>query len=215
MFYTIQNNQIIYNYQKSLDFITKKGKAIYGDYFRLHREDMPIIRKLFVYMIKDEKLITAEGLDSRKGIMLCGPIGSGKTSLMYLLRMVLPEQRSYMIKSCRDISFEFHKNGYEVIQRYSRKSFKINAGSKTPQTICFDDLGAEQKLKHFGNQCNVLSEILLSRYDLFISDKLITHITTNLNATEIEEQYGARVRSRLREMMNVISFPDEAPDKRR
>jgi hypothetical protein len=43
----------------------------------------------------------------------------------------------------------------------------------------------------------------------------MTHITTNLNATEIEKQYGVRVRSRLREMMNVVSFPDEAPDKRR
>ncbi len=214
MFYTIQDNQIIYNYQKSLEFITNKGKEIYGDHFCLLREDMPIIRKLFVYMIQDKKLITEEGLNSRKGIMLCGPIGTGKTSLMHLLRMILPEQGSYMIKSCRDISFEFYKDGYEVIHRYSRKSFKIKPGSKIPQTICFDDLGAEQNLKHFGNECNVLSEILLSRYDLFISDNLITHITTNLNANELEKQYGVRVRSRLREMMNVISFRDDAPDKR-
>ncbi|WP_430937252.1 hypothetical protein [Saccharicrinis sp. 156] len=134
---------------------------------------------------------------------------------MHLLRMVVPEPQGYQIKSCRDVSFEFHKDGFEVIHRYSRKSVKFTHGQKKTQTICFDDLGAEQNLKHFGNKCNVLSEILLSRYDLFITENLITHVTTNLNASEIEEQYGARVRSRLREMMNMVSFPDEAQDKRR
>ncbi|MCW3788211.1 ATPase [Plebeiibacterium sediminum] len=215
MFYTISNNQIIYNYQKSLDFISQKGKEIYGTGFKLLSEDMPLIRKLFVYMIQDTNLTRQEGLDPRKGIMLCGPIGAGKTSLIHLMRLILPEPRSYMIKSCRDISFEFHKDGYDVIHRYSKKSFEIKPGAKIPKTICFDDLGAEENLKHFGNECNALSEILLSRYDLFISDGLLTHMTTNLNASEIEKQYGARVRSRLREMMNVLSFPDDAADKRK
>lgn len=76
-------------------------------------------------------------------------------------------------------------------------------------------MGAEQSLKHFRDQCNVVAEIILSRYDLFISDGLKTIITTNLNASEIEKQYGPRIRSRLREMVNVISFPNEANNKRK
>jgi DNA replication protein DnaC len=59
-----------------------------------------------------------------------------------------------------------------------------------------------------------MAEILLSRYDLFISKKLLTHITTNLSATEIETHYGNRVRSRLREMVNLIAFEKTAQDKR-
>jgi hypothetical protein len=47
-----------------------------------------------------------------------------------------------------------------------------------------------------------MAEILLSRYDLFISKKIQTHITTNLSASEIEAQYGNRVRSRMRELFN-------------
>ncbi len=47
---------------------------------------------------------------------------------------------------------------------------------------------------------------ILSRYDHFISQKMITHITTNLDSQDIEEVYGLRVRSRLREMCNVVCF---------
>jgi flavoprotein len=114
------------------------------------------------------------------------------------------------LKPTREISFEFIKEGYEVIQRYSSVN-KLQSGVKN---YCFDDLGTENNLKYFGNECNVMGEILLSRYDLFINKKIITHITTNLSAGEIETQYGNRVRSRLRAMLNLISYDKSTPDKR-
>lgn len=49
-----------------------------------------------------------------------------------------------------------------------------------------------------------MGEILLSRYELFTSQKMITHITTNLSANEIEQAYGNRLRSRMREMFNLV-----------
>ncbi|MDW3197063.1 MAG: hypothetical protein R8G66_32090 [Cytophagales bacterium] len=58
-----------------------------------------------------------------------------------------------------------------------------------------------------------MSEILLSRYDLFISQGMLTHLTTNLNSNEIEELYGNRVRSRVREMMNLVGY-ENGKDKR-
>jgi DNA replication protein DnaC len=114
------------------------------------------------------------------------------------------------MKSCRDVSFEFIQEGYEVIFRYSRMSFN----NSHPRIYCFDDLGTEQSLKYYGNECNVMGEILLSRYDLFISRDMITHLTTNLSASEIENLYGNRARSRLREMFNLIAFDQSSPDKR-
>lgn len=80
---------------------------------------------------------------------------------------------------------------------------------------CFDDLGIEQNMKHFGNESNVMAEILLSRYDLLRYRGIITHATTNLNANELEKLYGNRVRSRLREMFNLITFPENAEDLRK
>jgi DNA replication protein DnaC len=114
------------------------------------------------------------------------------------------------MKSCRDVSFEFIQEGYSVILRYSKQAFNQDK----PKMYCFDDLGTESNLKYYGNECNVMSEILSSRYDLFVSRQMITHITTNLNSSEIESIYGARVRSRMREMFNLVNFDKEAKDKR-
>ncbi|WP_322348420.1 hypothetical protein [Marivirga arenosa] len=41
---------------------------------------------------------------------------------------------------------------------------------------------------------------------------MITHATTNLIPTELENLYGNRVRSRMREMFNLIAF--HSTDKR-
>jgi DNA replication protein DnaC len=59
-----------------------------------------------------------------------------------------------------------------------------------------------------------MAKILLSRYDIFTSKKIQTHITTNLSASEIESVYGNRVRSRMREMFNLIGFERGIGDKR-
>ncbi len=58
-------------------------------------------------------------------------------------------------------------------------------------------------------------EILLTRYDLFVSKNLLTQLTTNLSASEIEEIYGNRIRSRMRTMFNLIAFSRDSEDKRK
>jgi DNA replication protein DnaC len=191
-----------------LQFFDKRGKETYGSKFRIHEEDHEIIYKLLIYFLAQKDAAKNYNIELDKGILLTGPIGSGKTSLMNLMRLVPPTEKTYTIKSCRDISFEFIQEGYEVINRYSKMSYL----NQQPKAFCFDDLGTEQSLKYYGNECNVMGEVLLSRYDQFISQGMTTHITTNLSATEIEANYGNRVRSRMREMFNL--FVINSADKR-
>lgn len=193
-----------------LAFFEKRGKELYGKKFTILKDDHDIIYKLLIYFIGNQQEAEKHNIDLNKGILLSGPIGCGKTALMTLMKLVPPPERNYMVKPCREVSYEFIQEGYEVIYRYSKLSFR----SDGPRIYCFDDLGVEQSLKYFGNECNVMGEILLSRYDLFISSGMITHITTNLSATEIESMYGNRLRSRMREMFNLLAFDTSSKDKR-
>ena len=149
-------------------------------------------------------------IDLTKGILLAGPVGSGKTTIMTLMKNVAAQDKRFFVKPCREVSFEFIKDGYQTIDKYSTTKNYNNLS----RNICFDDLGIEKNLKYFGNECNVMAEILLSRYDLFIKRRTLTHLTTNLMADEIEVAYGNRLRSRLRSMLNLITFPANTPDKR-
>lgn len=94
------------------------------------------------------------------------------------------------MKTCRDITFEFIKVGYEIFNRYGKGSFTSNGFE--PRTYCFDDLDLDNVMTYYGNQCSVMAEILLSRYEFFHSYGMLTHLTTNLTSTEIEAMYGLR-----------------------
>lgn len=203
---------MMYDFARCVQFLEKKGRALFGDKFRIYKQDHWLIYRLLVYMIGDEEGAARGGMSLRKGILLTGPVGCGKTSLMKLLSLFLPAHNRYAVKSCRDISFEFIKDGYHVVSHYSQP--RLLFFNNRPNAYCFDDLGLESNLKYYGNECNVLGEILLSRYDHFVTNGLMTHATTNLNSTEIEQMYGNRVRSRMREMFNLVAFHKNAKDKR-
>jgi DNA replication protein DnaC len=198
-----------YNYEEIILWLENKGIEIYGNQFKIFETDYANIHKLLAYFLRDDSTCFQLNIDLNKGILLSGPVGIGKTSLMNLMKILAKADHKFYIKPCRDISYEFIQEGYEIIQRYSKGKLYPD-----PKTICFDDLGTENNIKYYGNECNVMAEILLSRYDLFISKKIITHITTNLSATELETAYGNRVRSRLRSMVNLIAFDKTTIDKR-
>ncbi len=211
MHQTTPTTQSLYDYNAVLQWLDNKGKQIYGQRFQLHDQDMPVLRQLICYFLRDTTVAAELGISLNKGILLSGPVGCGKTSLMNLLGLLAEEKHRHIMKSCRDISFGFIKDGYDVIHRYSSHCFY----NSRPRAVCFDDLGIEKSLKYYGNQCNVMAEILLSRYDLFIKRGMITHITTNLGAKDLEAAYGNRIRSRLREMFNLIAFESCSKDKRK
>lgn len=204
---TIQSH---YDYADVLRWIEAKGIELYGARFRIIEDDHPVIYRLIAYFLRDEQTAFQFGIDLEKGILLAGPVGCGKTTLMNVMKHLTKAEHKFIVKPCRDISIEFINDGYSIIHQYS-----IGKAYHSEQRIyCLDDLGVENNLKYYGNECNVLAEVLLSRYGIFLSKRIPTHITTNLSASEIETHYGIRVRSRLREMINLIAYGKNTKDKR-
>lgn len=203
--YTIENGYRMFDFMTCIRYLNHLGRQAYGPKFSVKVEDKDLLHKLISYGISSEEQCMNHGLDLKKGILLTGPVGCGKTSLMSLLPAFMYPFQKYQVKNTREIAAEFHKDGFETIQKYGLR----------PKPICLDDLGVETNIKHFGNECNTIGEILLHRYDLFINGGIVTHATTNLNADELEDIYGIRVRSRLRSMFNLVSFSEGTTDKRK
>ncbi|MDT0687353.1 ATPase [Salegentibacter sp. F188] len=197
---------VLYDFPKILVYLNAKGKLLFGEKFKIYEEDRDIILKLSSYFIKDKKSCQKSGIDVEKGLLLSGPVGCGKTSLMKLLRHLVPLQRPYEMIPCRNVVFSFNHLGYKTIEDYENNKL-----------FCFDDLGVEPPGRFYGKDCNVMGEVLLSRHELFLqtNQKVKTHATTNLNAEELEERYGNRVRSRMRELFNLVAFEEGAGDKRK
>ena len=204
----------VIQFEQCIAFLERGGKITFGSHFHIHPSDYKTVFLLLIYFYRDLENADRFSLDLRKGILLQGPVGCGKTSLLYLLRFMLPKDEQYSIVSARDVGLEFIRDGFGVVEKYSSKSFVNIDQVLRPKAYCFDDLGLESSFKHYGNEVNVLGEILLSRYPLFTYQKMKTHATTNLSSAQLEKAYGNRVRSRMREMFNLISFDPKSVDKR-
>lgn len=199
----LKGNQILYDFDKILLYLDAKGKLLFGKKFKIYKEDRNILYKLCNYQIRDYQTCKKLNIDLKKGILLSGPVGCGKTSLMKLIRHITPHYRAYEMIPTRNVTFAFNHIGYSMIESYGDN-----------RLYCFDDLGVEPTGRFFGKDCNVMGEILLSRHELFLNRNIQTHATTNLNANELEERYGKRVRSRMRQLFNLIAFDKGSKDKR-
>lgn len=169
--------------------------------FKLSDEEKLIYWLLCLYFTEDPEF-EKRGFSLRKGLLIFGLIGCGKTTMMNLFR--INPRLKYGVFACSKVSEQYKKEGVFGLEKfYSQES------------ICFDDLGTETAAKNFGNESNVMADILMTRYENEAEKGFKTHITTNLNNEQIEEYYGKRVRSRMKEMYNLISFPENSTDKRK
>lgn len=140
------------------------------------------------YMVK-----IAAKKSEKRGIVLHGPVGSGKTMLLLLWaefrQKVMNAQKYVVYFTPTKLAGTFIKNGYEM--------FEKNLG----QTLILDDIGINCEGNYFGTKTNVLAELIYSRYNSFKKkDDLELYCTTNLLSTEIQKVIGERAWSRLQEM---------------
>lgn len=148
-----------------------------------------------------------------KGIMLQGLPGTGKTSVLKSFRK--NPQGPFAVVSCMEIAHQYATGGYQAIEKYKSLLPSTNKYFGFDKMgWCFDDLGAERAIKHYGNEANVMEEILFIHSNKSDSRGKI-HISTNLSIPEIENIYGQRIASRLKQMFNIVFYGNQAKDRRR
>ena len=108
-----------YSYTEVINWLENKGIELYGTHFKILETDYPIVYKLIAYFLKEEQTCNQMNIDLEKGILLTGPIGCGKTSLMNVMKYLAATEQKFSVKPCRDISFEFIQDGYQIIHKYS------------------------------------------------------------------------------------------------
>jgi len=186
-------------------------EGFYKNKFEIDEENREVVLNILQYFTSDPRF----NGNLEKGLFLMGGVGVGKTTLMRFF--CRNQKRSFKIESCREAESKFAQDGDEYLHKLSHNiPIAINSDpfGHTEIGFCFDDLGTEANGKHFGKEKNVMAEILLNRYDNDLP-YASTHVTTNLTANEIKEQYGSRVTDRIREMFNIIQFPVNAKSRRK
>lgn len=178
-----------------------------------------IVKALCLYFTADKRFENLnQAYSLHKGIYLFGNVGVGKTFLMELFFQ--NQHQSYAIVSARQIEADYaeQKDGGDTSLAYYSQPITIpingNPYGHSTLGICIDDVGTESDGKHYGKIKNVITEVILNRYDNRLPGNM-THVTTNLNTEEIEQRYGTRVRDRMREMFNLLAFNVEAPSRRK
>ena len=168
------------------------------------------IKALCLYFTGDPEFETlGENYRLDKGLMLCGGVGTGKTHLMRALAR--NKRQCYNVVSCDEVAGRYQRNGHDAIQMFESSQPEAFGDPRIfYQRIsgwCFDDLGTERTKKSYGNETNVMEEIILARYaGRYDFPWNQTHGTTNLNGIELKAAYGSRAYSRMFEMFNFIEL---------
>ena len=162
---------------------------------------LDLICKYFTSNIEFEKITDGE---LRKGLLIYGTCGTGKSSIFDIVREVI-------IK--KDLNHLYFKNTsvHTVINEFNKES-KSNekfGGELVVEKYCrgtihFDDLGTEKSVQAWGIKEDLFDRILQVRYNHFKESGRKTFVTTNMTIKELEKRYSPQVKSRLYEMFNMI-----------
>lgn len=136
----------------------------------------------------------------KRGLLLYGNCGTGKTKLMQALSHLFvyyTGNRIYpppVYSAAEIVRLSLSKDEKEMI-RFD--------GLKTARYVMIDDIGTEPaNVKNWGTDTSPVIDVIYSRYDAM----KVTVLSTNWNMEMIGKTYGPRIYDRLCEMYDRISF---------
>jgi hypothetical protein len=167
--------------------------------FQQDSDNEGLIKIICFFLSRDPRLETiyrAENkggkiyYDLNKGLLIRGVPGLGKTFLFELVKD--NELNPIKIVSMIEVAEQINREG----------NFEFEMGDAT--ILNLDDVGTEEAvINYYGTKINWFKDFIEKSYRNKNRFKNLV-ITTNLRFDEIEEKYGFRARSRMKEMFNIV-----------
>lgn len=225
-------------------YITRREPA-----FLIDDGNQAAVDSIVRYLRRDPEFLKTPGSSFEKGLFLRGGVGTGKTLLLLALKDLLVKTRFFRYTkpfngNSRHLSNWIETTGLDypsfttsgrIVLAFNIDGHAIftpiTEGRKTDLNgisggfWIIDDLGTEPPGHHYGSKVNVISELLMLRYENFTEYRIwddsqkakyqrpLTFATTNYNTSELQEVYGTRVFDRIIEMMNDIILHGESRRK--
>jgi hypothetical protein len=141
-----------------------------------------------------------------KGCLLFGGVGSGKTDFLKMYSFISHIFGGNAIKyvHSRDLMAKYELEGMSGIIEYVQKKGGF---------LVIDEIGLDNEISfHYGNKTNIISDLILTRYEMWKNTGGKTFFSTNLSIDELKKKYDERVFSRMFEMCNFVVF--DSSDRR-
>lgn len=170
----------------------KLGRKLLVNDFNKH-----LITTLCYFASRDDRFETELGYSKQKGLLIRGISGLGKTHLVKCLEE--NELNPILILSMIEITDEIKMQG----------EYEVDLGDR--KFLYLDDVGTEEPVvNHYGTKISFFKNYIELVY-LKSKNKIFNNliISTNNSFSELEEKYGFRVRSRVKEMFNIVDVKGE------
>jgi DNA replication protein DnaC len=191
--------QEYWTYRRVYQLMKHNSLRLFGKELDETFENLPVIKALCFFIARDDRFATELNFDRLRGLLIRGNSGTGKTHLVQCTED--NGLNPVLTLSMIDITERIKEDG------------KYSIPSQGQKIVYLDDVGTEEPVvNHFGTKVSWFKNFIEKAS---LKAKCYNHliITTNLNFKGMEEQYGYRVASRMREMFNVIDLTGK--DRRR
>lgn len=216
----------MYSYQEQKDFAIETGEILgqqFGFKFQVPEHWHDVLHLLCLYFTNDPEFENYDYMGAKyslsKGIWLqSADRGTGKSVLLSLFRV--NKRQCFDMISMHNLWQMFRRGGNAGIDHLNTYSQiqSVSPGARNfyqhEHSFCYDELFGEEKVNYMGNAMDISAYMINSLYDIrkYHGQFYKFHCTSNYDGEAIEHKCGKTIRSRMKEMFNLIKL--DGPDMR-